>query len=234
MLWNLIRHFFFGHYTRCVTRKAVRRLIRKTKPTANLRQRRAILRTINRAAAAYRQEDASLAIDPPSLGHLEWASFILAAYHELRADFDSEEETIQSLGDEMEKAHGTPIIMFTLERLMKQFRGDANCDAKILDTVLKQYGASFAWKSEVDERGLTFTITRCWYFHFFNAHGLPRVTTCACQLDGLWFNRLNPKRHGLRFNRDRYTTKGYGGENCIFPLEQPATAKEETKAAPAE
>jgi hypothetical protein len=220
MIVNLIRHWFFGHYTTRVTRKAVRRLIRKMKPAANLRQRNEILHRIDQAAAAHRQDDASLVIDPPSRGHLEWASLILAAYQELLSDFASEEETIQALGSEMEAAHGTPMILFTLDRLMKAFRGDVRRAGKVLDAVLKQYGDSFAWESEVDEKGLTFTITRCWYFHFFNAHGLPRLTTCACRLDGLWFNRMDPKRHGLRFDQERYTTKGYGSENCIFPIER--------------
>jgi len=33
---------------------------------------------------------------------------------------------------------------------------------------------------------------------------------------------MKTERHGLRFDHDRYTTKGYGGENCIFAIERPA------------
>ena len=225
MIANLFRHIFFGHYTRRVTRKAVRRLIGKTWPNATGRQRRAVLRQIDHAATTHAREEASLASDPPSAGHLEWASFILAAYRKLLPEFESSEQMIESLGVEMEKAHGTPIVLFTLDRLMKAFRGDVHRAGKVLDAVLKQYGVFFTWNTEIDESRLTFTITRCWYFHFFALHNVPRLTTCACRLDGLWFNRLDPKRHGLRFDHDRYTTKGYGGENCIFPIEQPADSR---------
>ena len=220
MILNLIRHWFFGHYTRRVTRKGVRRLIRNTWPNATGRHRREVLRQIDHAAESHAREELSLATDPPSVGHLEWASFILAAYRKLLPEFGSPEQMIESLGAEMNKAHATPMILFTLDRLMKAFQGDVHRARKVFDAVLKQYGAFFTWNMDIEKSRLTITITRCWYFHSFAIHNVPRLTICACRLDGLWFNRMKPERHGLRFDHDRYTTKGYGEENCVFTIEQ--------------
>lgn len=216
MVANWMRHLFFGHYTRRVTRKGVCNLIREIKPRS---ERKEMLRRIDQAAVEYERKDVSLATDPPSQGHLEWSSFILAAYLKLLPEFEGPDQTIEALGDAMEKAHATPMTILVLKILMKSFRGDVVRAGKIFDSILKQYGSSFAWEIKTDDRRLDFTILHCWYFHFFSTHGVPRLTTCACRLDGLWFNRMSPQRHGLRFNRDRYTTKGYGGENCIFPIE---------------
>ena len=219
MLLKWVRHWFFGHYTKRVTRKAVWRLLSTSRTGQGRRQRRRTLRQVDVAAAEIQQLDVGMASDPPSQGHLEWASFILAAYRELLDDFSSPQETIDAIGSAMQRAHGSPLVLFVLDRLMKEFHGDVKRAGKVLDALLKQYGEFFAWQSEVDNNRLTFTITRCWYFHFFASHGVPRVTTCACRLDGLWFNRMDPERHGLRFDYDAYTTKGYGGENCVFPIE---------------
>jgi len=220
MIVNLIRHWFFGHYTLRATRRAVKQLLRDQRPAASRRERRATLKRIAAEANRHRRQDASIATDPPSTGHLEWTSWMLAAYHELLNDFDNEQAFIDALGIKMETAHGTPLILFVLDRLMKQFHGNPKRAAKVFEILLQQYGNFFAWDIQADENGMTCTITRCWYFHFFQTHGVPRLTTCACRLDGLWFNRMDAARHGLQFNHERYTTKGYGSENCIFPIER--------------
>ena len=217
MVTNWIRHLFFGHFTRGITRKGVRSLINAVKPP---HERKNVLRQIDQRAADYVCNEESLATDPPSHGHLEWSSFILAAYQVLLPEFEGPDQTIEALAASMEKAHATPMTLFVLERLMKSFRGDVVRAGRIFDSIMKQYGSFFRWEIKTDDRQLTFTIVRCWYFNFFAAHGVPRLTTCACRLDGLWFNRMSPQRHGLRFNRVRYTTKGYGGENCIFSIEK--------------
>lgn len=47
MIANLIRHWFFGHHTLRVTRKAVRRLLREKRPTAGRTEQRATIARIN-------------------------------------------------------------------------------------------------------------------------------------------------------------------------------------------
>lgn len=135
-------------------------------------------------------------------------------------EFESPADLIEALGSEMERAHGTPLILFVLDRLIKGFRGDPRRAEKTLSAILGKYGNFFAWKSGSNVSQMAFVITRCWYFRFFSDHGVPRLTTCACRLDGLWFNRMDPRRHGLRFRHDRYTTRGYGAEHCVFPIER--------------
>ena len=137
MLLKWVRHWFFGHYTKRVTRKAVWRLLSTSRTEQDRRQRRRTLRKIDAAAAEIQQLDVGMASDPPSQGHLEWASFILAAYRELLDDFSSPQETIDAIGSAMQRAHGSPLVLFVLDRLMKEFHGDVSRAGKVLDALLK-------------------------------------------------------------------------------------------------
>ncbi|MEO2163347.1 MAG: hypothetical protein ABGY29_12550 [bacterium] len=75
-----------------------------------------------------------------------------------------------------------------------------------------------AGSHEIDDKAFTCTIHRCWHSEFLSAHGQPRLTTSLGRLDGLWFNRMDPKRHGMRLGRERYTTQGYRSKTCTFPI----------------
>ncbi|MBT5381859.1 MAG: hypothetical protein HOL13_03345, partial [Phycisphaerae bacterium] len=61
-------------------------------------------------------------------------------------------------------------------------------------------------------------VHRCFYVDFFRSHDLPLLTTVLCRLDKLWFDRIDPKKHGLRFDYDRYETMSRGAERCLFPV----------------
>ena len=219
MIADWTRHFFFGHYLTFMSWKALKRLLRERRSGASAADRKAAVVRIRAEAAHHRRADAGRhVIDPPSAGHLEWTSVILASYHELRPDFGSDQEAIDAIGDALERAYATRLNLFLLDLLMRGFGGRPERARRILDWALRQYGDWFEWSDEVDADAYTFSIRRCWYFEFLNAHDLPRLTTVLCRLDGRWFNRMDPQRHGMRFDHERYTTQGYGSEHCIFPI----------------
>ncbi len=233
MFANWMRHFFFGHYLTFLSSKALKRLLPQVRPTASAVDHRATRARIRAEAARHRQIDrAKYVIDPPSAGHLRWTSVILASYLELRPDFESDQAAIDALGEALERAYATRLNLTLLDLLMRIFRGRPDGVRRVLDWALRQYGDGFEWTGEADADSYVCTIRQCWYFEYLSAHGVPRLTTALCRLDGLWFNRMDPKRHGMRFDHERYTTKGYGSENCIFPvLRAPPQRRVEQRSA---
>lgn len=219
MLANWLRHLFFGHYLPFLTKKALKRMLPQLRPAASPADHGKALARIRAEAARHRHSDlAKYAIDPPSAGHLEWTSLVLASYLELRPDFESDQAAIDALADELEAAYATRLNLTLLDLLMRTFRGRPEGARRVLDWALRQFGDGFEWTNDVGADSYVCTIHRCWYFEFLSAHGAPRLTTALCRLDGLWFNHMDPKRHGMRFDRERYTTQGYGSDNCTFPI----------------
>lgn len=221
MLADWTRHFFFGHYLTFLTWRSLRKLLRQTRPAASAADHREAVARVRSEATRHRRADSpQFVVDPPSAGHLEWTSVVLAAYLEVRPDFSSDQAAIDALGEELENAYAGRLNLFLLDLLMRGFGGKPQRARRILDWALRQYGDWFEWSDDVDDGAFTCTIRRCWYFDFMRAHGQPRLTTALCRLDGLWFNRMDPKRHGMRFDHERYTTQGYGSETCVFPIER--------------
>jgi hypothetical protein len=157
-------------------------------------------------------------IDPPSRGHLEWSAWILAAYQVLRPHFKSDEEAIEYLGEASLRGFDTRMLRFGVWLLLRSCRGNTGRAKAALGAMLTQYGASFNWETLEQSDEVEMQVHRCFYVDFFRSHDLPLLTTVLCRLDKLWFDRIDPKKHGLRFDYDRYETMSRGAERCVFPI----------------
>jgi hypothetical protein len=77
------------------------------------------------------------------------------------------------------------------------------------------HGASFAFeRPRDDDRAYYLDVTRCLWHSFFVAEGCPELTAIFCAFDEAWIGAIEPRRHGVRF--ERATTLGQGGGLCPF------------------
>ncbi len=212
------RHLVFGHLCGSTLRRGVSALMSEPPFKLGRTDRRKLLVAIAARTPSIMAADASRVVDPPSLGHLEWSSWVLAAFQELRPRFGSDEEAIEFLGRASIKGFDTWVVRIGVWIMLRACRGNLDRIANFFAAGLKQFGDAFTLEIVKEDNGIDLQITRCFYVQFFRAHNLEALTTVLCRLDSLWFDRIDPVRHGLRFDTDRYTTQSRGSDRCHFPI----------------
>jgi hypothetical protein len=217
-LTGLLRHLIFGHFATKAIRGALSKSLLKPPLELDRAERTAVMRSISWKAGEIMVSDQMRVIDPPSRGHLEWSAWILAAYQVLRPRFERDEEAIEFLGEASLRGFDTRTLRVGVWLLLRSCRGNLDRVKAALGAMLKQYGASFGWEMRENPSEIDMLINRCFYFNFFQAHDLPLLTTVLCRLDKLWFERIDPRKHGFRFDSDRYQIMSRGAEQCVFPI----------------
>ncbi len=220
-LGGLLRHLLFGHFCLKGVRRGVSASLAEPPLALDPPERQAAMQSISWKAGEMMVSDHMRIIDPPSRGHLEWSAWILAAYQVLRPRFESDEAAIAFLGDASLRGFDTRSLRLGVWLALRSCRGGRIDRAEaLLGAMIRQYGASFESGMSTSGSSLVFTVTRCFYYDFFNSHGVPALTTALCRLDQLWFDRIDPAKHGLRFDLAAYRTMSRGAEQCSFPMVQ--------------
>lgn len=217
-LTGLVRHLIFGHFAAKAIRGALSKSLLEPPLGLDRAERTAVMRSISWKAGEIMVSDRMRVIDPPSRGHLEWSAWILAAYQVLRPRFESDDEAIEFLGDASIRGFDTWMVRLGVRMVLRRCRGQLGRVKTALGGMLTQYGASFDWNIPEQNGRVDMQINRCFYVEFFKAHDLPLLTTVLCRLDQLWFDRIDPRKHGLRFDYDRYETMSRGADRCVFPI----------------
>lgn len=214
----MIQHLTFGHFAAKTIQVAISKSLAQPPLSLSRQDRIATMQAMSWKAGEIMVSDRMRSIDPPSRGHLEWSAWILAGYYVLRPHFKSDDETIEFLSEAARRGFETHKMRIGVWLLLRMCRGNVGRVKAALGAMLTQYGASFNWNMLEHDDGVDMQVDRCFYVDFFRAHDVPRLTTVLCRLDALWFDRINPQKHGFRFDRERYQTMSRGAEQCVFPI----------------
>jgi hypothetical protein len=220
-LRGLLRHLLFGHICTSGVRRGLTASLEGPPLELDRDEQRAVLQSIAWKAGEIMTSDRMRALDPPARGHLEWSAWILAAFQTLRPQFDSDESAIDFLGDAAMRGFNTRSLRLGVWLALRACRGGRLERARAMfAAMIRQYGGTFESNFTQANQRLEFHVTRCFYFDFFKSHDVPALTTVMCRLDHLWFDRIDPAKHGLRFDMAGYQTLSRGAEQCCFPIVQ--------------
>ncbi|MGB7292405.1 MAG: L-2-amino-thiazoline-4-carboxylic acid hydrolase [Thermodesulfobacteriota bacterium] len=223
---NFIRHWVFGHRARQLFLNGLRSEIR----TRLNKNPSPMIREIREEARRIQSCDEKLIEDAPSRGHLELTSHIVTAYRVLLPEVGAQKATIQLLERAMMEGVDTMSMSFSLKSMLTSSRNNPDRLYNIFRWLMKQYGTTFKWRAphEHGKEGGSFSIEiqRCFYHSFFTAHNAPFLTPVLCQIDSIWFNMIDPQKHGFSFDTSRYRSQGYGAPKCIFPIVEAVKKKQ--------
>lgn len=215
---NFIRHWIFGHRAPQLFLNGLRSEIR-TRLNKNPAR---MISQIKSQARKIQSINKKLIEDAPSRGHLELTSHIVAAYRVLLPEVGVEKATVQLLEHAMMEGVDTMSMRFSLKSMLSSSRNNPDRLYNIFKWLMKQYGTTFRWtaphKHGGEGSGFSIEIQRCFYHSFFTAHNASFLTPILCQLDSIWFNMIEPQKHGFSFDKTRYRTQGYEAPTCIFPV----------------
>lgn len=215
---NLIRHWIFGHRAPQLFLNDLRSVIRTRLNKSPL----PMIRKIKDEARKIQLQDKILIEDAPSRGHLELTSHIVAAFRVLRPEVGIDKATVQLLEHALMEGVDTISMRFSLKSMLDGCRNNPDRLYSIFRWLMKQYGTTFKWtaphKHTNEKTGFSIEVQSCFYHRFFTAHNAPFLTPVLCQIDSIWFNMIDPQKHGFSFDKSRYRTQGYGAPTCIFPI----------------
>ncbi len=157
----------------------------------------------------------SLLTDPQASFHLFMTSLILGTYKYLKAKIEGEDEIL----DIVKYAFLEPGKGMDVEEFAGIFKTSANPFADMVvmakDKEQSTYGNTFVFEHEKDDGEAFYqNVTRCFYHDFFNAHGVPHLTSIFCSYDFIWMDIF--KNGDFGFTVQRPATMGEGGDKCRF------------------
>ena len=217
-LGDVMRSWLFGHSAARLFLRGLKSEIRtrlSTDPSP-------IIQDIKELAQEIQESDNTFVKDAPSSGHVEFSSHVLAAYKVLTPIVGMEGATVELLERAMMKGIDTQSMRFIIRLVLQRSRNMPDRFYKVFVWIMKQFGATFEWTAPHShtkgKREFAIEIQRCFYSDFFSAHDAPFLTPILCQVDSIWFNMIDPKKHGFSFDKSRYETQGYGASTCTFPI----------------
>lgn len=215
---DLLKHYVFGHVAPLEFMGGL-----KSEIDSRLRtDTDELLASIKREAREIESRNASTVVDAPSHGHLELCSTVLSAYSNLKPFFSTQEETCAFISDAMMKGINNFSMRAALKMMLEACKDNPDRLKEIFSWLMEQYGATFAWsaphRESESEDSFSIEVTDCYYFNFFSSHDAAFLTPILCQLDSLWFDMVDPEKHGFMFDKSRYRTQGYGAPTCVFPI----------------
>ena len=181
-----------------------------------------MIKSVRDGAASLVEANRALVKDAPSHGHLELCSAVLSAYKNLSSMSGDDVGAVDTINRAMMRGINTWSMRASLSLMLYTCRYDPDRLRDIFSWLMKQYGATFRWTAPhaEDESSESFSIEiqRCFYYEFFKSHDATYLTPVLCRLDSLWFDMVDPKKHGFYFDKSRYQTQGYGAPVCVFPI----------------
>lgn len=215
---DFLKHYVFGHVAPMEFIAGLKSEITKSleiNPDSTIE-------TIKKGAKEIEELNASSVVDAPSRGHLELCSSVLSAYNHLLPVIGTKESTLEFISTAMINGINNISMRTSLTLMLAACKGNPDRLKDIFSWLMEQYGASFEWtaphKETENEDSFSIEIQNCYYFNFFSSHDAAFLTPILCQLDSLWFEMVEPAKHGFSFDKSRYQTQGYGAPKCVFPI----------------
>nr|BBH87327.1 hypothetical protein KTC_20780 [Thermosporothrix sp. COM3] len=153
-------------------------------------------------------------VDMPAKYNLKMVVLVLAAYRVLQKELPRE-ETLKLIREAFIKPTEGFVRQFTRQMLDEA----ADPFQAIINTSKTReqdaFGKGFSFeRAQDDKQAYLLNVKRCFYHRFFVANGTPELTRIFCDYDATWIGAIDPKRHGIRFERP--STLGYGATMCPF------------------
>lgn len=170
---------------------------------------------ISSAAEKIFFDNRSSILDPAAQGHILMTSYILAAYRVLMAYSLSRDEILNVLTRSF-SSYGAFWMKWGMRLGLKFSRNPMAMISTFAERRgISAYGKSFEIQSEGDQRQFySSNVTKCGYHEFFKKNGVPELTPVMCSWDLIWAAQIEPRKHGITF--DRPSTIAAGGDMCRF------------------
>ena len=214
---DFMKHFVFGHMASAKFMKGLKSEMKNLGVDTG-----SMIDSIKKEAKEIEQSNASTVQDAPSQGHLELCSKILSAYNHLLPVLGTKESTYDFISNAMMSGMNDFSMRTSLTLVIDSCKNKPDRLKDIFSWLMKQYGATFKWttphKETEEEDSFSIEIQNCYYFNFFSSHDAAFLTPILCRIDSIWFEMINPQKHGFSFDKSRYQTQGYGAPKCVFPI----------------
>ena len=215
---DFLKHYMFGHQAPSQFMNGLRSEVENSLDV----DIDAMLKSIKKEAKEIEESNTSTIVDAPSHGHLEFCSCVLSAYNNLLPVIGNKESTAEFLSKAMMKGVNNLSMRTSLSLMLDTCKDNPDRLRDIFSWLMEQYGTTFSWtathKETDQEDSFSIEIQNCYYFNFFSSHNVAFLTPILCQVDSLWFDKIDPKKHGFSFDKSRYQTQGYGAPKCVFPI----------------
>lgn len=215
---DFLKHYIFGHVA---PMEFLGGLESEIQNSLTIKAASAI-EEIKKEAKKIEESYISSIVDAPSHGHLELCSSLLSAYRILLPVIGTQEDTLNLISTAMMNGINNFSMRTSLRLMLDSCKENPDRLKDIFSWLMRQYGASFEWSAVHEDTELedsfTLEIRSCYYKSFFVSHETPFLTPILCQLDSLWFEMVDPEKHGFSFDKSRYQTMGYGAPKCVFPI----------------
>lgn len=217
-LGDFIKHYFFGHQAPSQFLAGLKSEVDDSFEVDT----DALIHTIKRQAKEIEKQNESSTVDAPSHGHLELCSSVMAAYNSLLPIIGDKESALEFISKAMMTGVNNLSMKTSLSLMLDACKNNPDRLKEIFSWLMDQYGATFSWtaphKETDEEDSYSIEIQKCYYFNFFSSHNVAFLTPILCQLDSIWFEMVDPYKHGFMFDKSRYQTQGYGAPKCVFPI----------------
>ncbi len=217
-LGDFIKHYMFGHQAPSQFMNGLKSEIKDSLEV----DADTVVDSIKKEAKEIEKQNESSIVDAPSHGHLELCSSVMSAYNNLLPEIGDKDKTVEFISKAMMKGVNNLSMRTSLSLMLDACKNNPDRLRDIFSWLMKQYGATFGWTAEHtesdEEDSFAIEIEKCYYFNFFSSHDVAFLTPILCQLDSIWFEMVDPKKHGFTFDKSRYQTQGYGAPKCVFPI----------------
>ena len=215
---DFIKHYLFGHQAPSQFMAGLKSEIKDSLDVDT----DAVMASIRKEAKEIEETNASSIEDAPSHGHVELCSSVISAYKNLLPILGEKEKTLEFISKAMMNGVNNLSMRTSLSLVLESCKNNPDRLKDIFSWLMDQYGTTFNWtsphKETEEEDSFSIEIDRCFYFNFFSSQSVAFLTPILCQLDSIWFNMVDPEKHGFTFDRSRYQTQGYGAPKCVFPI----------------
>ncbi len=215
---DFLKHYMFGHQAPSQFMSGLKSEINNSLEVDT----NSVIDSINKQAKEIEESNASSIVDAPSHGHLELCSRVMSAYNNLLPVIGDKDSTLEFISKAMMNGVNNLSMKTSLSLMLDACKNNPDRLKEIFSWLMDQYGATFSWTARhqetEDEDSFSIEIQNCYYFNFFSSHNAAFLTPILCQLDSIWFEMVDPQKHGFMFDKSRYQTQGYGAPKCVFPI----------------
>lgn len=176
-------------------------------------------RLVEDARVEYVTKHAERAVDERAKTHLQAASLALATYRKLLPWYRGNQTKVLEVIKEQMGERTSPMVR-TLLRLTNYVSTDKyQLTTRRLELMLMDYGLGFQSQFSKSDEAAEVRIYSCFYHDIFAEEGAPELTKCCCcSIDRMWFDWLDPQKHGLEFESGESLAQG--DKQCIFRIQK--------------